>query len=72
MDDVKPGIYKHFKGHLVEVIGVAKHTETEEKFVTYRHLDGEYQLWVRPLSMFSEHVLRDSYDGPRFVLVKEF
>jgi hypothetical protein len=70
--DVRPGIYRHFKGHLIEVIGTARHTETEDEFVAYRHLDGEYPIWIRPAAMFLEHVKRDDYDGPRFTLVKEF
>ena len=70
--DVRPGIYRHFKGHLIEVIGTARHTETEEEFVVYRHLDGDYPLWIRPASMFLERVSRDGYDGPRFTLVNEF
>ena len=70
--DVRPGIYRHFKGALIEVVGVARHTETKEELVTYRHLDGDYPLWVRPATMFLENVSRDGYDGPRFTLVKEF
>jgi hypothetical protein len=72
MDPVRPGIYRHFKGSLIEVLGVALHTETKEEFVTYRHLDGDFPLWVRPKAMFLENVKRDGYDGPRFVLVKAF
>ena len=30
------------------------------------HRDGSSALWVRPLAMWSEHVVRDGYDGPRF------
>ncbi len=70
--DIRPGIYRHFKGSFIEVIGVALQTETKEELVSYRHLDGEYQLWVRPKAMFLENVQRDGYDGPRFTLVKEF
>ena len=70
--DVRPGVYRHFKGSYVEVIGTARHTETKEEIVTYRHQDGEYLLWVRPAAMFLEHVTKDGYDGPRFMLVKTF
>jgi hypothetical protein len=72
MEEIRLGIYRHFKGSFIEVIGIASHTETKEEFVVYRHLDGEYPLWTRPKKMFLEHVQRDGYDGPRFILVKEF
>ena len=48
------------------VVGTARHSETEEPFVVY-HRDGSSELWVRPVSMWSERVARDGYDGPRFV-----
>ena len=62
----KPGIYRHFKGNLYELIGIAKHSETLEPMVVYRALYGEGGLWVRPASMWSEIVEKDGYRGPRF------
>lgn len=50
------GTYEHFKGRRYRVLGVAKHSETLEKFVVYQQLYGEGDLWIRPLSMFLEHV----------------
>ena len=55
-------LWRHFKGPTIEVIDVARHTETKEPLVVYReHATG--QLWVRPLLMFIEHV---EPDVPRF------
>lgn len=68
---VKPGIYRHFKGKLYQVIGEAIHSETLEPVIVYRALYGEYGLWVRPKAMFCEHILLDGRDVPRFALEKE-
>lgn len=74
MSDLKLGKYKHYKGTIVEVIGVALHSETLEKMVVYRHSDsikglGENSLWVRPLSMFLETVSKGGKDVPRFKFI---
>lgn len=64
--DLKPGRYRHYKGKFYEVIGVARHSETEETLVVYRCLYGDYSLWVRPLDMFMESVIVDGREVPRF------
>ena len=69
--ELKPGIYRHFKGGMYQLIGVASHSETMEPMVVYRALYGEKGLWVRPASMWSETVCKDGYTGPRFTPVKE-
>lgn len=69
--EIRPGRYRHFKGGLYQVIGTALHSETREPMVVYRALYGEGGLWVRPASMWSEHVERDGYSGPRFVPEEE-
>lgn len=69
--ELKPGIYRHFKGNLYELIGIAKHSETLEPMVVYRALYGEGGLWVRPASMWSEIVDKEGYRGPRFSPVEE-
>ena len=69
--DIKPGKYRHFKGNLYEVLGVARHSETMEPMVGYRALYGEHGLWGRPADMWTETVDRDGYHGPRFQYVEE-
>ena len=69
--ELKPGIYRHFKGNEYELIGVAAHSETLEPMVVYRALYGEKGLWVRPAAMWSEIVDKPGYHGPRFSLIKE-
>lgn len=66
-----PGIYQHFKGGKYEVIGVAKHSETMEEFVVYKHLDGEPSLWIRPAAMFEENVIVNGESTPRFRFIGE-
>jgi cyclomaltodextrinase len=51
--NLKLGLWKHFKGGIYEVIGMAKHSETLDDIVVYKH-QGEDKLWVRPALMFIE------------------
>ena len=67
MSTVEPGRYRHFNGRAYEVIGTARHSETEAEYVVYRALYGESSLWVRPRAMWDEQIERDGYVGPRFV-----
>lgn len=69
--DIKPGKYRHFKGKLYQVIGIASHSETLEPMVVYRALYGEYGLWVRPAAMWDEIVEEDGYCGPRFQYIED-
>lgn len=67
-----PGLYRHYKGQQYEVIGCARHSETEEWLVVYRPCYGERGLWVRPLAMFMEGVtLADGLTVPRFSLATD-
>jgi hypothetical protein len=60
------GVYRHYKGPLYEVLGLARHSETEEWLVVYRTLYGELGWWVRPAAMFMESVEVDGQSQPRF------
>lgn len=68
--------YQHFKGHVIEVTAIAKHSESLENMVVYKHLgSGEY--WTRPESMFLEEddvsARKDNVTGQkhRFELIVE-
>ncbi|MBI2476572.1 DUF1653 domain-containing protein [Candidatus Uhrbacteria bacterium] len=65
---VKVGKYRHYKGQEYRVLGTAKHSETLEDLVLYEALyeNTLSKLWVRPLSMFTEHVNVDGKMVPRF------
>lgn len=60
------GRYRHYKGNDYVVLGVARHSETEEELVVYRQDYGDRGLWVRPKSMFLEMVSVDGRELPRF------
>ncbi|WP_166822966.1 DUF1653 domain-containing protein [Thalassoroseus pseudoceratinae] len=63
---IHQGRYRHYKGHEYLVLGVARHSETEEELVVYRQDYGEKGLWVRPLAMFLETVEVEGQQVPRF------
>ena len=62
----RPGLYRHYKGGLYEVIDTARHSETLEPMTVYRALYGAQGLWVRPAAMFTEQVMIDGMLQPRF------
>ncbi len=71
MNKPKPGVYRHYKGNLYQVIAAAKHSETLEDVVVYRALYGEGKYWVRPLSMWNEIVEVDGRKVHRFEYIKD-
>ena len=54
-------IYKHFKGDYYLVEDVAIHSETREKYVVYRSLYGDAELYKRPYDMFTSKVDKVKY-----------
>jgi hypothetical protein len=66
MTDIPTGRYRHFKGQEYTVLGVARHSETQEELVVYRQEYGDRSLWVRPKQMFLETVEINVQAVPRF------
>ena len=64
--ETPPGLYRHYKGMMYEVVGTVRHSESLEPMTLYRALYGERGLWVRPADMFNEEVLIDGVRQPRF------
>lgn len=62
----KPGdVVRHFKGNLYQIVDIAQHTETGEKFMIYRSLypdkQGNYNTYARPYDMFVSKVDTKKY-----------
>jgi len=70
-DDIKPGLYRHFKGNEYRLLYLARHSETLEPMVVYQALYGEHGIWVRPASMWNETVERDGKTYTRFTYIGE-
>lgn len=69
--NLKPGLYRHYKGNEYYLFQVARHSETRETLAVYQCLYGDYSWWVRPLSMFTETVELAGEIIPRFAFVNE-
>lgn len=69
--EVKTGRYRHFKGNEYELLYIAKDSETLEDMVVYKALYGEGGIWVRPLEMWNETVVRDGKEYKRFTYIGE-
>ena len=67
---LEKGTYRHYKGGVYDVIGLACHTETLEWYVVYQSHERKKKsipsVWVRPYGMFVENVEIDGVKRPRF------
>jgi hypothetical protein len=68
--EIQSGVYRHFKGKMYEVIGVAPLVDSSDYFVIYRPLDDGKSLVIRLYSEFTGMVNRDGKVLPRFELVQ--
>lgn len=67
-----PGLYRHYKGGLYQVLDMVRHSETLEPMTLYRALYGERGLWVRPAAMFQESVDIAGIRQPRFARLGDY
>lgn len=75
-EEIKKGIYRHYKGHEYRVLSEAvesefKDSEKQEKVVVYQDMADEKKIWVRPKRMFLEEVEVDGVKKPRFEFLRE-
>jgi hypothetical protein len=73
MNELQAGIYKHYKGGMYLLLGVGRHSETDEKFVVYVPLGVKKgaRIVLRPYEMFFENVVVKGITKPRFVFIGE-
>jgi hypothetical protein len=67
---VTPGIYRHFKGGLYQVLGLTRHSETKEQFVVYQQV-GKDETWIRPYQIFVGTISLDGACEPRFTKIAD-
>ena len=53
-------VWKHFKGEYYKVICVAKHSETGEELVLYKHISNS-KIYARPIDIFLSKVDKEKY-----------
>jgi len=68
---IKLGKYQHFKGSYYQVLHLARHSESEEYLVVYHPFDNKNDIWIRPLEMFKETIIRDGKSIPRFQFIED-
>ncbi len=70
---LRSGVYLHYSGLLVFVLGKARHSETEEQLVAYVPLAVKVgpRISVRPYDMFFEEVEVGGVKQPRFKYIGE-
>ena len=68
MTTLPTGIYRHYKGKYYLVLGIAQHSETQERLVVYVPLyeHGGAAMSVRPLDMFCESFMWEGVKQKRF------
>ncbi|MEI7515535.1 MAG: DUF1653 domain-containing protein [Betaproteobacteria bacterium] len=66
-----PGLYRHYRGNLYQVIDTVRHSETLEPMTLYRALYGAQGLWVRPAAMFEGTVEVGGVPKVRFQRVED-
>lgn len=69
--EIKPGVYRHYKGGEYKVLFNGKNAETGEETVIYESADKDKIIWTRPVNIFSGEVEIKGEKKPRFEFVSE-
>jgi molecular chaperone GrpE len=71
MEEIRKGIYRHYKGNEYRIISEVKNSETQEDMVVYQDLNDEKKIWARPKEMFLEEVEVAGKMKSRFEFIRE-
>lgn len=70
MDEIKLGIYRHYKGNIYRVLHIATHSETLEDMAVYQDINNPDKIWARPASMWNDDIEIDGKTVKRFQFVE--
>lgn len=68
---MRPGVYKHWKGKLYYVHGVAISRDREEQLVIYHALYGDPVMEYKPVEEFNTDMSGRGHPGPRYEFVRD-
>jgi molecular chaperone GrpE len=71
MEEIKKGIYRHYKGGEYRILNEVKNSETHEEMIVYQDINDERKIWVRPKKMFLEEIEVKGEKRPRFEFIQE-
>lgn len=66
------GVWKHYKGNLYKVVGLAKNTKTMERSVVYEGIlkkNNQKGMWITPMSDFFKIIDKDGEQIQRFIRI---
>lgn len=70
MYEIKPGVYRHYKGNKYKVLYIAKHSETLEDMVIYQDVGNSDKIWARPATMWNDNIEINGKTVKRFELTE--
>jgi len=70
MNNLKVGIYRHYKGHEYRLLNEVKNSETQEDMIVYQDLADAKKIWARPKKMFLGEVEIEGVKKPRFEFLR--
>lgn len=54
-------IYRHYRNGLYQILTVARHSQTRDKYVVYQALQGDFRTYVEPLALFTKEISHEKY-----------